>query len=67
MNDYANDYAYVITPRSAAIGGGWRLQLLELGQEAGGGIFPPGDQGYMDAVDEGEWWLINHHQLKNII
>lgn len=33
-------YSYELTPRPAELGGGWRLQLLEDGQEAGGGVFP---------------------------
>ena len=33
-------HSYEITPRPAELGGGWRLQLLEDGQEAGGGVFP---------------------------
>jgi hypothetical protein len=32
---------YLIEPRPAANGGGWRLRLLEDGQEVGGGVFPP--------------------------
>lgn len=32
---------YEISPRSDALGGGWRLQLLEDGEEVGGGVFPP--------------------------
>lgn len=33
-------YSYEITPRPAELGGGWRLQLLENGEEVGGGVFP---------------------------
>jgi hypothetical protein len=33
--------SYEIIPRSANLGGGWRLRLLEDGQETGGGVFPP--------------------------
>lgn len=34
-------YSYEITPRPAELGGGWRLRLIENGQEVGGGVFPP--------------------------
>lgn len=33
-------YCYEITPRPADLGGGWRLRLLEKGEEVGGGVFP---------------------------
>ena len=35
------EYTYEITPRLVELGGGWRLRLLEDGQEVGGGVFPP--------------------------
>jgi len=53
---------YQIDPRPADIGGGWQLKLIENGEEAGGGVFPPVnpdpefDQAYQDALDEGEAW-----------
>ena len=34
------NYSYEITPRPVELGGGWRLQLIEDGQEVGGGVFP---------------------------
>ena len=34
------DYSYQIDPRPADLGGGWRLRLLESGEEVGGGVFP---------------------------
>lgn len=33
-------YEYKVVPRSAGLGGGWRLQLFEDGVEVGGGVFP---------------------------
>jgi hypothetical protein len=33
-------HSYEITPRSIEVGGGWRLRLLEDGEEVGGGVFP---------------------------
>lgn len=32
---------YEISPRPPAYGGGWRLRLIEDGEEVGGGVFPP--------------------------
>lgn len=34
-------YSYEILPRPVDLGGGWRLRLLENGEEVGGGVFPP--------------------------
>ena len=34
------DYRYEIEARDSALGGGWRLRLLEDGEEVGGGVFP---------------------------
>lgn len=44
------DYSYEITPRPAHLGGGWRLRLLENGEEVGGGVFPP-VEGIEDAAE----------------
>jgi hypothetical protein len=44
-------YTYDITPRSAELGGGWRLQLLEDGVEVGGGVFPPVETGSQNPKD----------------
>lgn len=62
------DYSYQIDPRQEALGGGWKLQLLEDGEEVGGGVFPPVltpneteyEKAYQDALDEGEEWVSNH-------
>jgi len=56
---------YEITPRPAELGGGWRLRLLENGEEVGGGVFPvaPADphQGITwwneMTEDERSYWL----------
>jgi len=57
-------YRYEIEPRSAVLGGGWRLRLMRDDQEAGGGVFPADpadkvamDDAYADALCEGEGWL----------
>ena len=34
-------YSYTIEPRITELGGGWRLRLIEDGEEVGGGVFPP--------------------------
>lgn len=44
------DYSYEINPRPVELGGGWRLRLLEGGDEVGGGLFPPVD-GIEDATE----------------
>lgn len=36
-------YAYEILPRPDHLGSGWRLRLLENGEEVGGGVFPLSD------------------------
>lgn len=56
--------SYEVAPRPAALGGGWKLTLIEDGEEMGGGVFPPVpnpeepefDEAYQDALDEGESW-----------
>lgn len=50
-------FFYEVQPRPEAVGGGWRLRLLEDGEEVGGGVFEPGDEAYSDALAEGEDWL----------
>lgn len=58
------DYGYAIDPRPADLGGGWRLRLLENGEEVGGGVFPAGgpskiarDAAYEDALAVASAWL----------
>ena len=33
-------YSYEVIPRLVELGGGWRLRMLENGEEVGGGVFP---------------------------
>lgn len=56
-------HAYTITPRLLEVGGGWRLRLLEDGEEVGGGAFPlaafdgaadPQQAAFDDAEAEGQ-------------
>lgn len=66
------EFEYRIDPRPADLGGGWRLRLLESGEEVGGGVFPlspylsqfPATErelaekmAYEDAMTEGLQWL----------
>lgn len=63
----ASRYSYEIEPRPADLGGGWRLRLLEDGEEVGGGVFPSSQEfadpelanksAYLDAQQEGNDWL----------
>ena len=55
-------YGYDIVPRPADIGGGWRMRLIEDGEEVGGGVFPlaeytTAEAAYEDALGEAEAWL----------
>jgi hypothetical protein len=57
-------YSYTITPRPAELGGGWRLRLLEDGEEVGGGVFPveqdeAAGMVWWNGLQEREraWWL----------
>lgn len=59
-----SNYRYEIEPRTAELGGGWRLRLVEDEMEVGGGVFPADpadkhamDDAYADALGEGESWL----------
>jgi len=45
--------SYEITPRHADHGGGWKLVLLEDGEEAGGGVFPIAEEGPEVGM---AWW-----------
>ena len=62
-------FRYEIMPRPADLGGGWRLRLLERGEEVGGGVFPLSEYAtaenaeeaasyaYEDALAEASAWL----------
>lgn len=50
-------YSYEINPRPESLGGGWKLRLLDDGEEVGGGVFEPGDNGYCDALGTAHLWL----------
>lgn len=60
----APHFSYMISPRDASVGGGWRLQLFEQGLEVAGGAFTAAEgedeaQVYLDAMDEGDAWLLS--------
>jgi len=46
-------YSYEIVPRPSTLGGGWKLALLEDGEEAGGGVFPLPAENPESGM---EWW-----------
>jgi hypothetical protein len=48
--------SFLVEPRALDVGGGWKLTLFEGTDEMGGGVFPPGDDGYSDAYQEGFDW-----------
>jgi hypothetical protein len=55
-------FTYSVDPRDEQLGGGWRLKLLENGEEVGGGVFPvtpdaTADDAYVEAADAGDAWL----------
>lgn len=66
-------YSYEIHPRPPELGGGWKLCLLEDGEEVGCGVFPISFYddscsiedalkfAYSDAMDEGNNWLASKH------
>jgi len=45
-------YSYEIAPRPAELGGGWKLRLLDGGEEMGGGVFPVADDPQTGII----WW-----------
>ena len=55
--------SYEISPRAPELGGGWRLRLIEDGEEVGGGVFPldasAGDveQAFEEAKAEAIGWM----------
>jgi hypothetical protein len=49
------EYSYEINPRPAKLGGGWRLRLIQGGEEVGGGVFPI-DQERAEPQQGIDWW-----------
>lgn len=61
MTDYqklieSTSYSFEVSPRPESVGGGWKLTLYQDKEEMGGGVFPPGDDGYAEAYQEGFDW-----------
>ncbi len=60
---------YEIAPRGPELGGGWRLRLIEDGEEVGGGVFPASEteesktEAYAEAMDEAEGWLASRQAV----
>jgi hypothetical protein len=58
-------YTYEINPRAAELGGGWKLRLLEDGEEMGGGVFPSSTdeaesrEAFAAAQAEADDWLVS--------
>jgi hypothetical protein len=47
---------YAISPRPESVGGGRTLTLFDDDEAVGGGVFPAGEDGYDEAMEEGESW-----------
>jgi hypothetical protein len=67
----AERFGYTITPRAQHLGGGWRLQLLDGNQEAGGSVYPAAspaesDDAYQEALDDGEAWLTSRGDVAGL-
>jgi hypothetical protein len=48
-------YSYEIIPRPADLGGGWRLRLIDQGEEVGSGVFPI-EQEKAEPQNGIDWW-----------
>ena len=46
-------YSYEIKPRPDELGGGWKVTLLQDGQEVGGGVCPVPEEDSQAGMD---WW-----------
>ena len=47
-----SEHSYQIDPRPLELGGGWRLRLIEDGEEVGGGVFPLSEYATGDNAEE---------------
>ena len=47
-----SECSYQIDPRPADLGGGWRLRLIEDGEEVGGGVFPLSEYATEDNAED---------------
>ena len=55
------EYSYEVEPRQL---GGWRLKLLEDGEEVGGGVYCSDDKTTdADALSDGQEWLATRQRL----
>ena len=51
-----SEHSYQIDPRPLELGGGWRLRLIEDGEEVGGGVFPLSEYATEDNAEEAAKW-----------
>ena len=51
-----SEHSYQIDPRPLELGGGWRLRLIEDGEEVGGGVFPLWEYATEDNAEEAAKW-----------
>ena len=60
---------FEIDPRAPELGGGWRLRLIDDGEEVGGGVFPASEteesktEVYAEAMAEAEDWLASRQAV----
>ncbi len=60
---------FEIDPRATELGEGWRLRLIEDGEEVGGGVFPASEteesktEAYAEALAEAEDWLASRQAV----
>ena len=47
-----SEHSYQIDPRPLELGGGWRLRLIEDGEEVGGGVFPLSEYATEDNAED---------------
>lgn len=59
------EYRYEIEPRPLDLGGGWRLRLIEDGEEVGGGIFPLSEYSETDR-DEADKMAFTDAQMEGL-
>ena len=51
-----SERSYQIDPRPLYLGGGWRLRLIENGEEVGGGVFPLSEYATEESAEEAANW-----------
>ena len=65
-------YTFEINPRPVELGGGWKLRLLEAGEEVGGGVFPASTdeaesrEAFAAAQAEANDWLVSRPKSEHV-